>query len=655
MKLVDITHGRSTTIDVEAIGAAALVGPGEISLRLFKPDEGDEILLAGAGAVAAIRGRTPRDDSELERVLERGRPRVVWAAAGRSSEAAQYLTVQIHEYITESVWGEPVELGVDDATLESVRRSKKTIGLGATISDALRKLNELFLFQSPEGSPVVSAVTTVGQGHRRVEDGLFSLHGRAHSTDIQRDPDGRLRVLRVTPLRRSAGGKQDPWRLMHGAMSFVDATVAGELRPAATCELDELVRGAESYLRRWSEYNEIERRHVLTRARRAGVVRYDRSTRTATGDWRFHLEPGFDAEGVRRLGESGQDDLAAASEMPADLHPSASPETRNGNDSRPDFVGQVASLDPDRGLIDLRSSHGIWEERQPPNSGFLFVSVAGDSTRLRRREAARDAIVSTSCPMPQLGLLLEGRPVRLVRGRQINTIPQTVLERFPKGATDRQLDALRIAMNTPDIAVIQGPPGTGKTDVIAALESWLAEEADTNGGLAKSVLLTSYQHDAVDNAASRSTVLDLPALRIGGRRSPDDTDVDAVGWAEALADTLRADLSEREDGPLVRLARELQARIRVYALAPLPPDQTATLLEQVAASGTGILSGGLRDRLCERAGELRVRRASAPTGQTSDALEPQLAGAADDGSRIRRRWAAHGREAPHPPATCGRG
>lgn len=637
MKFADLAHGRRYTIQVALDGESGLDGLEGMPVRVFQPTESLDVLLAVGSRTWSIRGLTAADQGDLERVLERSRPCVAWiAAAIPNVDHARIL--QINEFASEYVWTEPVELGVDDALLASLRRSKM-IGVRASILDAVRKLDEWFLFASPEGSPMVGAVSTVGHGRSQVQDGVFSLHGRAHSADVKRDPDGRLRIERVTPLRRSAGSDRDPFRLMRGSLSFVDATVAGVVRPAAASELDELVRGAESYLRRWSEYNEIERRHVLARARRAGVVRYERCASTAAGDWRFHLEPGFDAETVRRLGESGQDDLAASADMPPQLHPGAPPEAGVGDIPTADFAGQLMSVDPNRGWIDLQGSQGIWEERQPPKAGFLFVSLTGDAIRLRRRELARDAIVSTACPMPQLGLLLEGRPVRLVRGRQLNKVPSSVLQRFPKGPTDRQLDALRVAMNTPDIALIQGPPGTGKTDVIAALEAWLAEEADTNGGLAKSVLLTSYQHDAVDNAASRSTVLDLPALRIGGRRAPEGTGADAATWADALADTLRADLDERHDGPLVRLARELQDRIRLYALAPLPPDQTATLLEQVADSGVSVLSSAVRDRLIDRAGELRMRRNGRASGNGFEAVERAIralrttpAAFADDGA-----------------------
>lgn len=619
MKATELTHGLQHTVQVTMDGEAPLEGAAGVPIRIFQPAESLDVLAASGSHTWSIRGLNATDQGELDRLLDRGRPFISWIVAASAGDPHARV-LQIHEFPSDYVWTEPIELGVDDALVAALKRNKM-IGVRASILDALRKLGDWFLLATPEGAPSVAVIATVGHGRAQVEHGIFSLHGRAHSADVKRDSDGRLKIERVTRLRRSAGSDRDPFRLMRGELSFVDATIAGVVRPAAASELDELVRGAESYLRRWSEYNQIERRHILARARRAGVVRYERCVGTADGGWRFHLESGYDAETLRRLGESGQDDFAAAAQMPPQLHPGGSAEAEVGDIPMADFVGELISIDANRGRVDLRGAQGIFEDRQPPKSGYLFVSLAGDAIRLRRREMARDAIVTTSCPMPQLGLLLEGRPVRLLRTRQLSKIPRSVLQRFPNGATDRQLDALRVAMNTPDIALIQGPPGTGKTDVIAALEAWLAEEADTNGGLAKSVLLTSYQHDAVDNAASRSTVLDLPALRIGGRRSPEDTGADAVAWADALADTLRADLEEREDGPLVRLARELQARIRLYALSPLPPDQTANLLEQVAQSGVGVLSTDLRDRLLERAGELRGRRNGAAGGSNNEGLE----------------------------------
>ncbi|MDF5954159.1 AAA domain-containing protein [Pseudomonas aeruginosa] len=81
--------------------------------------------------------------------------------------------------------------------------------------------------------------------------------------------------------------------------------------------------------------------------------------------------------------------------------------------------------------------------------------------------------------------------------------------------------ALDAALNTPDLAIIIGPPGTGKTQVIAALQRRLAEEAEERN-IAAQVLISSFQHDAVDNALDRSDVFGLPGARVGGKRSASD-------------------------------------------------------------------------------------------------------------------------------------
>src|SRR5690606_11816569 len=82
----------------------------------------------------------------------------------------------------------------------------------------------------------------------------------------------------------------------------------------------------------------------------------------------------------------------------------------------------------------------------------------------------------------------------------------------------RQTTAIDLAQNTPDIALIQGPPGTGKTKVIAAIQARLAQLEADQPEVAGRTLLTSYQHDAVDNAADKSVVFGLRPVRFGGKR-----------------------------------------------------------------------------------------------------------------------------------------
>lgn len=111
-------------------------------------------------------------------------------------------------------------------------------------------------------------------------------------------------------------------------------------------------------------------------------------------------------------------------------------------------------------------------------------------------------------PMPQLGLLLKGQPVRTANFRQLLACP-----RGPSPARRRapsQERALHVALNTPDIALIQGPPGTGKTSVIAALMERLAQTSNEPESISSSVLLTSFQHEAVENAAAPRWCLACP-------------------------------------------------------------------------------------------------------------------------------------------------
>lgn len=95
-----------------------------------------------------------------------------------------------------------------------------------------------------------------------------------------------------------------------------------------------------------------------------------------------------------------------------------------------------------------------------------------------------------------------------------------------RSPTPTQEEAIRVALNTPDIALIQGPPGTGKTTVIVAIVERLQEIWDTSGGVQGRLLLSGFQHDAVENAIQRMSVNGLPAIKFGNR--PNSMDGDRV-------------------------------------------------------------------------------------------------------------------------------
>jgi len=61
-------------------------------------------------------------------------------------------------------------------------------------------------------------------------------------------------------------------------------------------------------------------------------------------------------------------------------------------------------------------------------------------------------------------------------------------------------------LNTPDIALVQGPPGTGKTTVVTAILERLNEEYDKTKSIRGQILVSGFQHDAVENIVARLSV-----------------------------------------------------------------------------------------------------------------------------------------------------
>jgi len=121
--------------------------------------------------------------------------------------------------------------------------------------------------------------------------------------------------------------------------------------------------------------------------------------------------------------------------------------------------------------------------------------------------------------MPQLKFILEGVQPPELKVKKLRAVTSSLKKQLGKiSLTPKQEKALKVVLNTPDIALIIGPPGTSKTQVISAIQQRIAEEGNkVNASLQHQVLLTSYQHDAVDNVVSKSGVFGLPAIRVGGK------------------------------------------------------------------------------------------------------------------------------------------
>lgn len=159
---------------------------------------------------------------------------------------------------------------------------------------------------------------------------------------------------------------------------------------------------------------------------------------------------------------------------------------------------------------------------------YLSYKIDGNEQQIVRREHARQSIIEGRSAMPQLGLILNGQNALndvVDNNKKVNkdvSISGYVKDKvFPiNPPTDNQLKAIEIALNTPDIAIIQGPPGTGKTTVITAIIerlNELFEKKSPFSDMSGQVLVTSFQHDAVENNLSLLSVNSLPSIKFGSR------------------------------------------------------------------------------------------------------------------------------------------
>lgn len=600
MNINDLATGAVSTFEVVPSAAAdfdlAIEARAEAALQ-FSDVTGDSLLRIGANAWSVV-GADNRAINSLQRLRDRNLPRVAWVASVRpKATKSEAVLVQVHEFPARYDWPDPVDIGVDDKLVEQVRQK---LARSVTAAEATQWLHDRFLLSADDGTTRVflSGSPTPETDH----SGAFRLHGRGYAVDVMKGRDDKLLATRVVEAKRgSSADERRPVVLVLGRIRFCDATIAGAFRGAARTQLDQIVEQAGSYLNVWKEYNKLERHSVLRRARTLGWLRYSKRLLQGDGRWRFFVEDAKQLDTALQVLRNAEDvDLEAAQNPPAELQhatddaaTTTDDATSHSNRSRI-FVGSFSGAAPQRRTIDLQPPVDS-DDREPPESGVLFLSISGDRKRLERREYAQSLIASAECPMPQLGLLLEGSAVPERRRKTAEALSVAARAVFGGEPTARQVEALRVALNTPDIALIQGPPGTGKTRTIAALEARLAELSEDD--LAGQTLLTSYQHDAVENAASRTLVFGLPAIKVGRKRGTTDQSDGFDRWRRERADAVRADLSTLPERPVTEILRKVRTIAAAYVASPLTADESLRVVREVQDLCANYIPPYLNDRL----------------------------------------------------------
>jgi hypothetical protein len=640
MRVSDLQVGKSLTLDLERADGSPFTGDDAVisikdEIRLSRSTADNALLLQHRTNIWTVCGTDQRSQTELEKLLERNLSVLSWVLATNPKQNnPDKLTIQVHEFVQEWRIGE-FEIGVDEKIIEDIRA--KHLHSSKPVEEIIEWLKSNLLIQSfvnpnSTAKPCQRMLVQTGQEVTDVSETSFQISGKEITVDVKPTLEGKLRIERITKARKHRNNLEiRPFILVLGDIDFCDFTIAGAMRETVRTDLDLLVKSADSYLRLWKEYNEIESANILAKAQEFGWIRYESCKLLSDGVYRFLVRSdGRDQLiAIREISEFALE----ASEIEPDLSGFATQRKSSGkksgqNSQNKSFFGQIYRLDLSRLnnlSVDLRPNNPE-EVIEPPKSGFLFISTQGDRIRLKRRLDAAERIQQAKCPMPQLGKILENRAVQIGRSKKFTPTSPATIERFGGKPTARQKEALDMAINTPDIALIQGPPGTGKTGTIAALQTRLAEIAEQNQeSVAKKILLTSYQHDAVDNAASRTFVYGLPVARIGGKHNQVDAVNDTDRWRRELIETLEVKLAQMPETAEYSQLRQVQNLIFSYLLTPSDRLQTAKMLDEIYQLTLGKISSELSDLLLEQK-QIYVRpESSVSNGMNSDRPELELA------------------------------
>ena len=375
-------------------------------------------------------------------------------------------------------------------------------------------------------------------------------------------------------------------RLARGTVQFSDYTKTGRIRALAAGAMSQLTKETGSYLKQWDEYGAIEGEMLLARAKAVGRIDFHGTEQTTRGV-KFFVPSIPD-----QLTEG--DEIEIASEEPLYLK---NPDLTWESYSKALEEEFATKMDQKKNDVEMpasvyapilkisKTSIELDLPSIPSGQMFLILSINGDKIQIERRMRARSAILEGRSANPLLGLLIEegGTLPDIQRVTKLKPLTSFVKEKiFKHPPTDRQEEAIDVALNTPDIALIQGPPGTGKTTVVTAILERLNEEYDKTKSIRGQILVSGFQHDAVENIVARLSVNALPAVKFGRRTGDSEFTEDAVTekinkWCSNVAENIRnknPQIAQTEDQ--VRLAELFVA----YSLCP-SKNNTVSLMKRI--------------------------------------------------------------------------
>ncbi len=308
--------------------------------------------------------------------------------------------------------------------------------------------------------------------------------------------------------------------------------------------LDQIQQDEKSYLKIWEKYLIKSAQKSFNEAKEVGVLKIE-SVEKEGENLKIRFKPALDKNKMEILKKKSQlkegsdlgvlEDLDTQNEESLINFISKQKQQTSPNNSEKKETITIKDISGDDFIID-----GIDGNSSIKEGDAFYLNYMGDLNTLKKQYSALDKTKKGLSANPNLGLILNIKEnkeasdgdndatdkmdevlkaiLSSYKTKALGLTKRVKEKVFKNDPTPNQEKAIKIALNTPDIAIIQGPPGTGKTTVINAICERLFEEYPKDKNIKGQILLCAQGHDATNNVRERIKVGGLPTFKFGAKK-----------------------------------------------------------------------------------------------------------------------------------------
>ncbi len=366
----------------------------------------------------------------------------------------------------------------------------------------------------------------------------FTLLSRDRALNIHRD-NNTYTATSLTRYDRDQADR-DVVYILKGKVKFSESSNVAQISRTISEKMSE-IRPDGQYFDVWDAYNELDRIFAYQQVVDNGIVEYSSFSCELTDAFEYCFEIG-EENGVT----FPEGAIIACTEDDDVLDMDSFKDEQRYQKLHAITIGTFSRIAGNRVYItDFEGS----SQRSLPRKGYLFVSIVGDAVRIARRNTAKEEILRKDSPIRNLASIISDGVGTDQQDRKEKAITNELMAKFSQyHFNPEQEDAIGVALNTPDVALILGPPGTGKTTVIKALISRYEEYyKKKNDRSIPRILVTSFQHEAVENVIVGVEGNGLPCDRRGGRKDGKDKQAQNIHQWQEDTDSIISEMIDELD------------------------------------------------------------------------------------------------------------